>query len=326
MRETLLALTMLIATAASVCAQEPFPKDAAARIDVFPFETRTLSDPDFRAGNKAAASATTVAGVLRLPLSGGRVPVVVLLEGSGGIISNNDVWDRQLLSHGIATFTIDGFSPRGFVNLVADQSKLGLLNMIVDLYKGLGVLAKHQQIDSGRIAVMGFSRGGIIALYSAMRRFQTVWNDSGVTPAAYIPLYPFCNTELIDDTDVVGGPIRIFHGSADDYVSITPCQAYVKRLRDAGRDAQITALPDAYHAYDVPTLPSKPLLLPDAQKTDCLIIESKSGTLINKASGNPYSPADTCNGKGAHIGYSAEATRATEAAVLDLLGSVFKVK
>jgi dienelactone hydrolase len=326
MKKILLAVTIVMATSASACAQEAFSRDSAARIDVIPFETRTLSDQEFRAGDKTAGTATTIAGVLRLPLGFGRAPVVVMLEGSAGIVDNNDVWDRQFLSKGIATFTIDGFSGRGVTNLIADQSKFGLLNMIVDLYRGLGVLAKHPRIDPGRVAVMGFSRGGIIALYSAMKRFQNVWNDSGIAPAAYVPLYPFCNTELVGDTDVIGGPIRIFHGSADDYVSIGPCQAYVQRLKNAGKDAQITALANAYHAFDLPSLPSQPLMLPDAQKTDCIIVEDRTGTLINKATGNPYSPADSCNGKGAHIGYSAEATRVTEAAVLDLLSSVFKIK
>ncbi len=88
--------------------------------------------------------------------------------------------------------------------------------MILDLYRGFGVLAKQPEIDENRIAVMGFSRGGIITLYSAMRRFQTAWNESGVTPAAYIPLYPVCNFEFIGDDDIAGGPIRIFHGAADD--------------------------------------------------------------------------------------------------------------
>jgi hypothetical protein len=79
-----------------------------------------------------------------------------------------------------------------------------------------------------------------------MKRFQTDWNESAVTPAAYIPLYPLCNLEFVDDADVAGGPIRIFHGEADDYVPIGPCQAYVKRLKQAGKDVEITALPSTY--------------------------------------------------------------------------------
>jgi len=325
MKRLLCALSIVVLPAVPAFAQEDFPKDSAARIEAIPFETRTVSDDAFRAGDKTAGAATEIAGVLRLPIGSGPFPVVVLIEGSGGIGSNNDYWNRQLLPHGIATFTIDGFTGRGIDSLVADQSKLGLMNMIVDLYRGLAVLAKKPTVDPSRIAVMGFSRGGLITLYSAMKRFQAAWNESGVTPAAYIPLYPVCNFEFLDDTDVAGGPIRIFHGAADDYVPIGPCQAYVQRLKQAGKDVDITALPGAYHAYDMTVLPSKAMFLPNAQKTDCIIAEDKSGPMLNNATGKPWTATDACNGVGAHLAYSAEATAITDKAVLDFLTSLFKL-
>jgi dienelactone hydrolase len=173
---------------------------------------------------------------------------------------------------------------------------------------------------------MGFSRGGLITLYSAMKRFQTAWNESGVTPAAYVPLYPVCNFQFLGDTEVAGGPIRIFHGAADDYVPIGPCQDYVQRLRQAGKDAEITAMPGAYHAYDMTVLPSQPMFLANAQTTNCRIVEDKSGAMLDTATGKPWAGADPCNGVGAHLAYSAEATAATEKAVIDFLGSVFKLK
>jgi dienelactone hydrolase len=326
MKKMVCVLGIVVAAVASASAQENFPKDSAATIDAIPFVTRTISDDAFRAGDKSAGVSTEIAGVLRLPIGKGPFPAVVLIEGSGGIGSNNEYWNRQFLPHGIATFTIDGFTGRGIVSLVVDQSKLGLMNMIVDLYRGLAVLAKDPRIDPGRIAVMGFSRGGLITLYSAMKRFQTAWNESGVTPAAYVPLYPVCNFQFLEDTEVAGGPIRIFHGAADDYVPIGPCQDYVQRLRQAGKDVEITALPGAYHAYDMTALPSQPMFLPNAQKTDCTIVEDKSGAMLDTATGKPWGGADPCNGVGAHLAYSAEATAATEKAVLDFLGSVFKLK
>jgi hypothetical protein len=73
-------------------------------------------------------------------------------------------------------------------------------------------------------------------------------------------------------------------------------------------------------------LPSQPMFLPNAQKTDCTIVEDKSGAMLDTATGKPWAGADPCNGVGAHLAYSAEATAATEKAVLDFLGSVFKLK
>jgi dienelactone hydrolase len=230
------------------------------------------------------------------------------------------------LSHGIATFAIDGFTGRGIQSLMADQSKLGLLNMIVDLYRGLGVFSKQPGIDAKRIAVMGFSRGGTIALYSAMERLQSAWNESGVVPAAYVPLYPFCNIEFRGEEDVVGGPIRIFHGALDDFARIAPCQAYVGRLKQAGRDAEILALPDAYHAFDVPLVSSQPIFLPDAQTTECELVENDTGALDNAATGKPWTAWDPCNKRGAHIGYNDAAAAAAHAAVLEFLTAIFKLK
>ncbi len=181
-------------------------------------------------------------------------------------------------------------------------------------------------VDGGSYGLMGFSRGGIIALYAAMKRFQSAWNDSGVTPAAYIPLYPACNFEFTGDNDVVGGPIRIFHGAVDDYVRIGPCKAYVERLKKAGKDAEITALPDAYHAFDNPSLPSEPLFLPDAQTTEWEIVEDKAGALIDASTGKAWASTDPCNKTGAHVGYNAAAAAATDAAVLEFLNAVFKAK
>ena len=108
---------------------------------------------------------------------------------------------------GISTFAMDSFSGRGIVSTVVNQSQLGRLNMIVDLYRSLNVLASHPRVDPSRIAVMGFSRGAQATLYSSLRRFQKLWDAEGIEPAAYIALYPPCITTYIDDTNVSDHPI-----------------------------------------------------------------------------------------------------------------------
>ena len=72
MKRLVCALGVAIAAVASALAQENFPKDSAARIEVLPIETRTLSDEAFRAGDKTAGASTEIAGVLRLPIGMGR--------------------------------------------------------------------------------------------------------------------------------------------------------------------------------------------------------------------------------------------------------------
>jgi dienelactone hydrolase len=164
-----------------------------------------------------------------------------------GFEANTDLWRRQFESLGISTFALDSFSGRGIVSTVVDQSLLGRLNMILDLYRSLAVLAGHPRIDPNRIAVMGFSRGGQAALYGTLKRFHKLWNPTGIDPAAYIALYPPCNTTYIGDTDVTDHPIQIFHGTLDDYVEAAPCRAYVKRLKQTAAQIQLTEYPDAWH-------------------------------------------------------------------------------
>ena len=88
----------------------------------------------------------------------------------------------------------------------------------------LGVLAKHPRIDPSRIVLMGFSRGGQAALFAAMKRSRQHWNKSGAEFAAYIPFYPDCMTSYRADTEVAEKPIRIFHGTPDDYNPVAPAR------------------------------------------------------------------------------------------------------
>jgi dienelactone hydrolase len=136
-----------------------------ARIELHAIRSSTLTDEQFLKGVKEGHP-VTLAGELRLPRPGtDRLPVVVLLHGSGGVNSRiADDWTRELLSMGIATFVVDSFTGRGLVNTnnvkTGGQAQLGRLAMVVDAYRALELLARHPRVDPDRIALMGFSRGG----------------------------------------------------------------------------------------------------------------------------------------------------------------------
>jgi dienelactone hydrolase len=170
----------------------------------------------------------TIFGQLRIAQGAGRLPVVVLQHGSSGYAANIDVWSREFNELGISTFAIDAFIGRGLTEVNSNQALLGRLNLILDIYRALDVLASHPRVDPGRIVLMG------------------------VEFAAYVPFYPDCMTTFISDTEVVDRPIRIFGGTLDDYNPISVCKAYVERLRAAGRDVELTEYPSASHAFDNP--------------------------------------------------------------------------
>jgi dienelactone hydrolase len=318
-------VTLALAIVQSVAVANTLAKDIAWWIEAIPIQTLTISDQQFLTGD-AAGRPTTIAGVLRIAQGSGRLPLVILMHGSGGFEENADLWARQFGALGISTFALDSFSGRGIASTVVDQSQLGRLNMILDLYRSLAVLATHPLVDPNRIAVMGFSRGGQAALYATLKRFQNMWNPSRIDPAAYIALYPQCNTTYIDDTDVTDHPIRIFHGISDDYVAIGPCRAYFDRLKQAGKDVQMREYPDTWHAFDYPSLTTSPTVVHNGQTTNCVLIEETAGTIVNTATNKPFTYADNCVGRNPHVAYSPKATLATQEAVRVLLKKVFALE
>ena len=127
--------------------------------------------------------------------------------------------------------------------------------MVIDAYRALELLARDTRIDANHIAVMGFSRGGQSALYSAMTRlYKAKGPANDLRFAAHIAVYPDCLTTYRNDTDVIGVPIRILHGTADNYNPIAPCRDYVARLLDAKRDVKLIEFADAHHVFDAPAL------------------------------------------------------------------------
>ena len=230
---TAFAATFLLNLTPSGFAQAPTapPKQVAARVELHSIPSLTLSDRQFLNGD-ASGTPVTVTGEFRIAQGGGRLPVVVLMHGSGGIGANIEPWTAQFNAMGISTFVIDGFTGRGLTSVNTDQASLGRLNFVLDIYRALDILAKHPRVDPERIALMGFSRGGQAALYASLTRFNKMWNKSGIQFAAFIPFYPDCATTYSGDTDVAERPIRIFHGIPDDYNPVASCKAFVERLRE----------------------------------------------------------------------------------------------
>jgi dienelactone hydrolase len=319
------ALAVILAMIGALsAAAEPIAKNIAARVEAIPVQTLTISDEQFLKGD-AYGRPTTIAGVLRVAQGTGRLPVVIFAAGSGGFGVSTDIWDRQFEEMGISTFAMDSFAGRGITSTAADQSQLGRLNMILDIYRSIGALASHPRVDPERIAVMGFSRGGQAALYASLKRFQRLWNPGGIEPAAYVALYPPCVTHYVADTDVSDHPIRMFHGISDDYVEIGPCRDYLARLKGNAKDIEMVEFADTWHGYDSALLPAAPFFAANAQVTHCVLKEGPVGVIINAETQEPFSYGDRCVGHGAHVAYSATSTHATEDAVKALLRKTFKL-
>jgi len=295
------------------------------RTEIRALSSATLTDQQFLTGQHGAP--VMLAGELRLPRPGTeRLPAVLLVHGSAGVVDYIGDWARLLNDSGVATFVLDAFSGRGLVNISDDQGKLGWLNMIVDSYRALELLSGHARIDPQRIAIMGFSRGGTAALYASVKRFQRMHLAQGLGFAAYIAFYPSCNVTYIGGDDVADKPIRIFHGSLDDFDPPGPCHPYVARLQKAGHDVERTEYPGAYHAFDSPGL-KVPIQFPRSQTVrNCDLQEVEDGRIINNATKQTFTYEDPCVERGPTLGYSEPATRLAQSAVKAFLATTLKLQ
>jgi len=142
--------------------------------------------------------AVTIAGELRFPRtsSANKLPVVIIIHGSGGINSASQSWAYELNQAGIASFVVDSFSGRGLTQVSTDQGKLGRFAGVLDSFRAYEELSRHPRIDPNRVALIGTSRGGTAVIYTAMRRFQKTWSPQFKALATF-PLYPHALIALL---------------------------------------------------------------------------------------------------------------------------------
>jgi dienelactone hydrolase len=320
------AIAGLILLNVSAALADESNRDLAGRIELRSFQSLTLTDQQFLTGDKNGLP-VTITGELRLPQgTTGRVPVVIILHGAGGLVASNELWSRILNAMGVATFAIDSHSGRNLDNIGANQGSLGFFAYTLDAYRAQEMLAAHSRIDPGRIALMGTSRGGRGALYASLRRFRDTWG-SGRDFAAYIPLYAACESpSVIGEEDVSDRPIRQFHGGSDDVVSIAPCRTFYDRLRANDKDAQLTEFPNVWHLFDNPAVPPGPSAASIQTLRSCDVREERPGVLVNTVTRRPFTWDDLCVENKTHVGYDEAAMRATHAAVRDLLRTIFRLK
>jgi len=323
-RKRLAAAICGASLAATATAQaQSIPKDIAARVELHPIPTLTLSDQQFLTGATDGKPAT-VSGEFRIAQGTGRLPVVVLIHGSGGINATMEAWTHTFNAMGISTFVIDGFTGRGLTAVNTNQALLGRLNFIVDVYHALDILAHHPRVDPARIVLMGFSRGGQATLYASLDRFDKLWNKSGIRYAAFIPFYPDCATTYAGDTDVADKPIRIFHGAPDDYNPVASCKAFVARLTEAKRDVVLTEYPDSEHGFDAGLLgTSGKFTAANAQTVRrCHITEGEGGALMNAETQAPFTYKDACVELNPHVGGNPATAEEARKAVSEFLAAL----
>jgi len=285
----------------------------------------------FQLARGAPMAQTTVFGTLLLPPgSSGRTPAMVVAHGSGGVSDAREFkWARRLVAAGIAAFVVDSFTPRHIDSTAADQSKLSTAANVADAFSALKLLATHPRIDPARIGVIGFSKGGQVALYTALEPYRTaIMKDSPARFAAHVALYPYCNDWHVTE-HLTGSPLLLLLGGRDNYTPAQDCEDYAGWLRSKGVEATVIVYPQAVHGFDG-TLSVRHVadVVSGRNCRDTIDIDRFTVTLRPSGDDITATARDyfrKCFSRGAMIGGDAEARQRAPADVNEFLKRAFKL-
>ncbi len=201
-----------------------------------------------------------VTAILSLPPdAAGKVPAVVLIHTYGGYdAAHYEFYGAPLRQAGFATLELILYRVGRPTHLPSD--------LVPHAFGALKYLASHPRIDPNRIGILGFSLGGILAMYTASDVLATEHlGTGGPRFAAHMPFYPACwiHEEVARGTErtkrlanayarLTGAPVHILAGGKDRWDDPDTCQKFLEALTpDARKSVVLTFFPDATHVWDV---------------------------------------------------------------------------
>lgn len=195
----------------------------------------------------------------------GVVPAVAIFHGCGGPGQNTARMAGLLASWGYAALVVDSFSARGLKDVCGHKNwptQADAEMRAHDIDATLAWLGQQSYVDARRLAYMGYSYGGGVALLRALSAQAddvkpSARADAVPSPArAVILLYPDCAlADALGPRLAVRQPTLFALAALDDWTPVSQCKAVMDRIVQ-GRDLVETRIYDgAHHSFDALGLP-----------------------------------------------------------------------
>ena len=180
---------------------------------------------------------TPIEGYLTKPEGPGPFPAVVLLHGCGGWTEaarqERAAWFTNL---GYVALAVDSFATRG-IKEACDQD---MPERQGDAWGALLYLSKIAFVDPQRVAVVGWSQGGMVALEIASAHpFELFDIPDDLNFKAAVAFYPLCRVA----TDQMSIPTLVLIGELDDWTPAMDCERWVGRNAGKGATYKVGHLP-----------------------------------------------------------------------------------
>lgn len=208
-----------------------------------------------RGTNGGADLATVAVATLFVPAGAAAaapVPAVVLLHGAAGVLSIREhTYARQLAAKGVAALVVDAFAARRDRATSFNERLIEITEamMLADAYAGLRFLAARPEIDADRVALVGFSYGGMAATYAAYAQVAERFAPDGERFVGHAAFYAPCIVSFRDNR-ATGAPLLMLYGGRDALVDPMRCGETVSELRSGGAPVEVVVYENAHHQWD----------------------------------------------------------------------------
>ena len=214
------------------------------------------------------------------------MPAVVITPSSAGIRFEREIYYAEELARaGVAALLIDSFGSRGVSSSVRDQRLLTRWQAANDAIAGLKWLHADPRFKQDRIGVLGVSKGGVVALDTALRVRRRWMRVSHLGFAAHVAIVPGC-TWVNRSVETTGAPIFFMLAELDDISPPKPCLQRAQKLKAAGNNGvEVKVYKGAHHAWEA--LGPRPIFNARLENySKCTVMLADDGRMISVADGS----------------------------------------
>lgn len=200
------------------------------------------------------AGDTTLQGFLALPEGDGPHPAVIVVHEWWGLNEYIRGRARQVAELGYVALAVDMYGdgkvaddPPGATELMG--SVMGNIKVGEERFQAaMDLLASRSEVDSGRIAAMGYCFGGAIVLHEA---------KIGLPLAAVVSFHGALGSFHAPEPGEVKAKVLVCHGAADALVSDEEIAGFKSEMDAAGADYTFEAYEGALHGFSNPEADEK---------------------------------------------------------------------
>jgi dienelactone hydrolase len=206
------------------------------------------------------------------------MPAMVISPSSAGVKEEREIYYAQQLARvGIAAVVVDSFATRGLTR--GDTTVLSAWPPANDAVAAFRWLLADGRFKPDRIGVMGVSKGGVVAMNTALLVHRRWMRMEDIAFAAHIPIVPNChlvNTSL----HTTGAPMYFMLAELDDLTPAQFCVEYAERLRAAGNaKIEVKVYKGAHHGWE--KISAKPFFDPKFANTSrCRVSFDDDGAAV----------------------------------------------